>query len=281
MQQSIRLLQTRLQDHYPAGEIKAFIRLIFERLCGYDTTALLLRKDTVLPDELHQKIEDIARRLLLDEPIQYILGEEIFCGRWFCTEPGVLIPRPETEELVRMIIGETEVPPRKIADLGTGSGCIAITLALAFPKAETEAWDISPEALRIAARNAERHHAPITFRQQDILRYTPERTERYDLIVSNPPYICDSEREQMSDNVLRYEPASALFVPDNDPLLFYRHIARIARKTLTPGGKLYFEINERFGDECRKMLQQNGFNRCRTLSDCFNKPRFVCAEQPL
>ena len=256
MQQSIDLLRHKLSGLYPAGEITGITRMIFEALCNYSPTDILLHKDTILSEDMHLKIESIARRLVRQEPIQYILGYTDFCGYRFDVAPGVLIPRPETGELVTRVIRENGDTPLRIADLGTGSGCIAVTLALALPLCRVEAWDISADALRIAQRNAQKHNAPVNFIQRDILLYTvtEAEAESLDIIVSNPPYIRQSEQAAMCENVLGYEPHEALFVPDESPLLFYEKIARDGIQLLTPGGKLYFEINETQGANCARML---------------------------
>lgn len=223
MQQSIYLLRRKLGAIYPPGEIIGFTRMIFESLCGYTPTDILLHKDTILSEDIHRKIERITDRLSQQEPIQYILGYTDFCGRRFDIAPGALIPRPETEELTRLVITENSGQPSRIADLGTGSGCIAVTLALSLSDSKVEAWDISTEALEIAQRNARKHNAHVNFFQRDILRYDvselPE--ESLDIIVSNPPYIRRCESRSMSANVLEYEPHIALFVPNESPLLFY------------------------------------------------------------
>ncbi len=279
MQQSIDWLRQQLNDIYPAGEITGFTRLIFEALCGYSPTDILLRKDTILSDDIHQQVKDITERLRRQEPIQYILGYTDFCDLRFDIAPGALIPRPETAELVRLIITENADRPLRIADLGTGSGCIAISLAINLPNSQVEAWDISPEALTIARKNAARLNAPVSFLQRDILHHSLEELPQggLDLIVSNPPYICQSESEAMSDNVLQYEPHSALFVPDNTPLLFYEKIARDGLHLLASGGKLYFEINETQGEACACMLTELGYQEIRILQDIYEKDRFVTA----
>ncbi len=282
MQQSIDWLRQKLDGIYPAGEINGFIRLIFEALCDYSPTDILLCKDTILSDDIHQQIKDITERLIRQEPIQYILGYADFCGLRFEVAPGALIPRPETAELVHLIVSENANLPLRIADLGTGSGCIAISLALNLPKSRVEAWDFSSDALMIARKNAEELHATVDFYQRDILQYRVEElpAQSLDLIVSNPPYICQSESEAMSDNVLQYEPHSALFVPDHSPLLFYEKIARDGKRLLSSGGKLYFEINETQGEACAQMLCQLGYQEIRILKDFYEKDRFVTALNP-
>ena len=282
MQTSIDLLRHQLGGIYPPGEITAFTRMIFEALCGYTPTDILLRKDTILSEDTHRKIDEIAERLVRQEPIQYILGYAWFCERRFDIAPGALIPRPETEELVRLIIAENSGKALHIADLGTGSGCIAITLACELPLCRIEAWELSPDALVIARRNAEKHRVQVDFFERDILHENPETLApgSLDLIVSNPPYIRQSERQSMCKNVLSYEPHEALFVPDETPLLFYDKIARDGLTLLSPGGKLYFEINETQGDNCAHMLEEYGYEQTRIIKDLYNKDRFASAVKP-
>ncbi len=282
MQQSIDWLRQKLGNLYPAGEINGFTRMIFEALCGYTPTDILLRKDTILSDDIHQQVKDITERLMHQEPIQYILGYADFCGLRLDIAPGALIPRPETAELVRLIIAENAHRPLHIADLGTGSGCIAIALAVNLPHSQVEAWDFSPEALSIARKNAAKLNASISFHQRDILKYSVEELPSgdLDLIVSNPPYVLQSESKTMNDNVLQHEPHSALFVPDHAPLLFYDKIARDGRRLLSSGGKLYFEINETQGEACAHMLETWGYREIRILKDSYQKERFVAALNP-
>ena len=246
-------------------------------------TDILLHKDTILSEDIHRKIERITDRLSQQEPIQYILGYTDFCGRRFDIAPGALIPRPETEELTRLVITENSGQPLRIADLGTGSGCIAVTLALSLPGSKVEAWDISTEALEIAQCNARKHNAHVNFFQRDILRYDvselPE--ESLDIIVSNPPYIRRCESRSMSANVLEYEPHIALFVPNESPLLFYEKIAKDSVRLLSPGGKLYFEINEAQGEACARMLEAAGYKHIRIIKDLYEKNRFVSAIKPI
>ncbi len=283
MQQSIDWLRQKLGNLYPTGEINGFTQMIFEALCGYTPTDILLRKDTILSDDIHQQVKDITERLSRQEPIQYILGYADFCGLRFDIAPGALIPRPETAELVRLILAENNhLLPLRIADLGTGSGCIAITLATNLPHSQVEAWDFSPEALAVARGNAAKLNASITFHQRDILKYNAQElpSGTLDIIVSNPPYILQSESKTMCDNVLRHEPHSALFVPDHTPLLFYEKIARDGRHLLASGGKLYFEINETQGESCAHMLTTWGYQAIRILKDFYQKERFIVALNP-
>ena len=366
-------LWKRLTAIYNEREAQAIVRTVLDALFGMSLTDICLGKVTQLSADDTTRLEKIMQRLEKSEPVQYVLGAGWFAGRLFDVAPGVLIPRPETEDLVKWACDEAkekekednskeergkeemevsekgeapkkeeqplstplkeekeglrkgkdasqkeeqplssplkeeeeglrkgedasqkeeqhlssllksnkevsekgeEVPHPSILDIGTGSGCIAITVALALPQARVTAWDISTDALAIAAGNAHRLGASVRFEHQDALS-APDDEERWDVIVSNPPYICDRERADMSDNVLSYEPELALFVPDNDPLLFYRAIARYASKALKPGGRLLFETNTAYVHEVAQAMADEGFTAIEVRNDCFGKPRMV------
>ena len=366
-------LWKRLTAIYNEREAQAIVRTVLDALFGMSLTDICLGKVTQLSADDTTRLEKIMQRLEKSEPVQYVLGAEWFAGRLFDVAPGVLIPRPETEDLVKWACDEAkekekednskeergkeekevskkgeapqkeeqllssplkeeeeglrkgkdasqkeeqplssllkeeeeglrkgkdasqkeeqplssllknnkevsekgeEVPHPSILDIGTGSGCIAITVALALPQARVTAWDISTDALAIAAGNAHRLGASVRFEHQDALS-APDDEERWDVIVSNPPYICDRERADMSDNVLSYEPELALFVPDSDPLLFYRAIARYASKALKPGGRLLFETNTAYVLEVAQAMANEGFTAIEVRNDCFGKPRMV------
>lgn len=341
-------LWKRLTAIYNEREAQAIVRTVLDALFGMSLTDICLVKVTQLSADDTTRLEKIMQRLEKSEPVQYVLGAEWFAGRLFDVAPGVLIPRPETEDLVKWACDEAkekekednskeergkkekeiskkgeapqkeeqllssplkeeeeglrkgkdasqkeeqllsslfknnkevskkgeEVPHPSILDIGTGSGCIAITVALALPQARVTAWDISTDALAIAAGNAHRLGASVRFDHQDALS-APDDEERWDVIVSNPPYICDKERADMSDNVLSYEPELALFVPDSDPLLFYRAIARYASKALKPGGRLLFETNTAYAHEVAQAMANEGFTAIEVRNDCFGKPRMV------
>ena len=230
------------------------------------------------------RLNEQLRRLQAGEPVQYVLGRTFFCGHEFRVRPGVLIPRPETEELVGVACDRVarygERSGRSngeihILDIGTGSGCIAISLALAIPDAQVEAWDISDEALAIARENARRLGAKVTFKKEDILRkQIAPSFGKATLIISNPPYICEKERKDMEQRVLDHEPSLALFVPDDDPLLFYRAIAEYATRALTPKGLLLFEINPLYKDAMEEMLLSLHFHDIVFHEDQFGKIRF-------
>ena len=292
-------LWKRLTTIYNEREAQAIVRTVLDALFGMSLTDICLGKVTQLSADDTTRLEKIMQRLEKSEPVQYVLGAEWFAGRLFDVAPGVLIPRPETEDLVKWTCDEAkekekednskeergkeekevskkgeEAPHPSILDIGTGSGCIAITVALALPQARVTAWDISTDALAIAAGNAHRLGASVRFEHQDALS-APDDEERWDVIVSNPPYICDRERADMSDNVLSYEPELALFVPDNDPLLFYRAIAHYASKALKPGGRLLFETNTAYAHEVAQTMADEGFTAIEVRNDCFGKPRMV------
>lgn len=220
---------------------------------------------------------EMMERLLRSEPVQYVLGHADFCGRAFSVGPGVLIPRPETEDLclwVEQGLAARGCASPALLDIGTGSGCIAVTLALDVAGAAVSAWDVSADALQVASGNAGRLGARVGFALVDALD-PPAHTAMWDAVVSNPPYVRLGERAAMARNVLDYEPAGALFVPDADPLLFYRAIARYAKAALRPGGELYFEINEALAGEMRSLLLAEGFATAEVRNDRYGRPRFT------
>ena len=262
---------------YGDGEAKAIARLVFEVRFGLSMSDICLGKDTQLSAN-NQK--GIADRLLEQEPIQYVLGQANFCGRTFMVNEHVLIPRPETEELCQWINSQDASPRVRLLDIGTGSGCIAITLAAMYPKAEVTAWDISPEALEVARENAKRTHVNVSFEQIDILHLPSNLLHQtYDLIVSNPPYICNKERACMEANVLEHEPHTALFVPDDDPLLFYRAIAQYGQTALEPEGWLYFEINPLYAQPLSDMLHMMSYHDIELKLDQYGKQRMIRAKR--
>ena len=261
---------------YDEGEARAVARYLLEVGYGLSVSDILCGAVEQLPQaELKEKMQ----RLADGEPVQYVVGTAEFCGRRFHVAPGVLIPRPETAELCQWIIEETRggLP---ILDIGTGSGCIAITLALDIPNAEVEAWDISLEALTIAHKNANTLNANVTFKEKDIIKCSiaPVLAEhKVSVIVSNPPYIVPSESSAMSDSVLNHEPNIALFTPEDDPLKFYRAISDYAKTALLPQGKLYFEINPLFVQQLEALLKEQGFGDITFKNDQYGKQRFVRA----
>ena len=289
----------RIATSYDDGEARAIARILIEELFGLSYTDIVCGATEQLSADDTLRLDTAVRRIEQGEPLQHVLGYADFCGNRFCVNGSVLIPRPETEWLVdegAKLMSTTATPsPKRILDIGTGSGCIAISLKLCLGDAYVEAWDISEEALRTAQDNADALKAEVVFRKRDAL-VSSAPTEQamdsinyseanilaapWDLIVSNPPYICDSERSAMDDNVLLHEPHTALFVPDDDPLRFYRAIARYALLTLNIGGSLLFECNTRYAEATGKMLSDMGFEEVTVSDDCFNLPRFVRGSSP-
>lgn len=278
MQSCISHIRQTLGQHYSSSEINGFIRIIFESVCGYSLTDLILYKNNILSDSLRKQIDKIVERIDQNEPIQYVLGRSLFCGISFSVTPDVLIPRPETEELVELITARHAGSAPRILDIGTGSGCIAVSLAKKLPESRVEAWDISEKALQVARKNAQENQANVTFKQVDITReLPPEAVQPYDIIVSNPPYVCLREKAEMERNVLDYEPHLALFVPDEDPLLFYRAILCAGKRLLAEGGFIYFEINRMFGHQTVSLLRQNGYEKTEIIQDLSGNDRMVAA----
>lgn len=278
LEQTIRGVRQRLSGKYPQGETDAFIRIIFRHVMRYEPVDILLHKDSVLPGFIVDKIRKVTDELLENRPIQYIFGRTYFCGHNFRVDGSTLIPRPETEELVDMVTDGNKARDLKVLDAGTGSGCIAISLALAMKFADVTGIDISENALSVARRNAAELKARVEFRRCDILALSGGSGD-YDVIVSNPPYIAESEKQSMESNVLDYEPAEALFVPDADPLRFYRALAVYGRSALKPEGRIYFEINSRFPDEMRELLESAGYKNVDIRRDMQRRWRFAVAER--
>ena len=283
---------------YDAGEAQAIVRTVLDVEYGMTLTDIICGKVNELSSDEERNLEEIIIRLQKGEPVQYVLGEADFAGRTFHVEPGVLIPRPETAELCQWI--EEEVSsldaddPKQILDICTGSGCIAITLGLTIPNSEVTGWDISEDALRIAQGNVEMlkaRNVRIEYQDALMLPKAAEAAEAaeiseaaesslskgWNIIVSNPPYICEKEKADMEKNVLEHEPSIALFVPDEEPLKFYRAIAEYASSALKTGGALYFEINPIYEKETREMLQDLGFKDIETKEDAYGKKRMMKA----
>ena len=289
----------RIATSYDDGEARAIARILIEELFGLSYADIVCGATEQLSADDTLRLDTAVRRIEQGEPLQHVLGYADFCGNRFSVNSSVLIPRPETEWLVdegaKLMSTTATSSPKRILDIGTGSGCIAISLKLRLGDAYVEAWDISEEALRTAQDNADALKAEVVFRKRDAL-VSSAPTEQamdsinyseanilaapWDLIVSNPPYICDSERSAMDDNVLLHEPHTALFVPDDDPLRFYRAIARYALLTLNTGGSLLFECNTRYAEATGKMLSDMGFEEVTVSDDCFNLPRFVRGSSP-
>lgn len=261
---------------YPEQEAESLVYWLFEAFLGKKRLDIIQDKALL---EIPLSLQEALEQLLQGKPIQYIIGSAPFYGREFEVGPEVLIPRNETEELVHLIIKENPQDGLKILDIGTGSGCIPVTLALEMNRPEVFAIDVSEAALDMAKRNAERLLASVVFQQLDILE---ERIpyEQLDIIVSNPPYVRYSEKERMHQNVLAYEPHLALFVFDEDPLLFYRVIAEKAKQSLKSGGKLYFEINEGLGEDTKNLMEAWGYSQVSILKDLNGKDRILFALNP-
>ena len=277
--ETIANLKARLAPVYGEGEANAMVRLIFHHLKGWNTTDIIVNGDRQVSPYIHSLIERIVTRIIKGEPIQYVLGEARFYGMDFKVNRNVLIPRQETEELVDMIVNENKRSDLRVLDIGTGSGAIAVALCrnLRFPR--VTAIDISDKALEVAEENARRLHANVFLRQKDIFTCMPPE-DSYDIIVSNPPYIPEEEKAGMERNVLDHEPALALFVPDSAPLLYYSRISEVAIRALSPGGLLYLEINPRFADALRELLQKEGFVNMNIINDISRRQRFIKAERP-
>ena len=268
-------IKENLGSYYPAGEVAAFTRIIATEILGIPQMTFFLKDNVELTHEQEATLEDAINRLQKHEPIQYIQGYSGFCGLRFKVTPATLIPRPETSELVEWIAREATGNER-ILDIGTGSGCIAVSLANKMPQSEVTAWDISAEALTVATENSRNNGTEVLFEQVDIIAYQPEE-KQFDIIVSNPPYIKENEKSAMHSNVLDWEPHTALFVPDSDPLLFYRTIAKKGLTLLKPGGTLYFEINRAHGAETVEMLAGLGYTGIELRKDFAENDRMIKA----
>jgi len=290
-----RLFIEKLSAKFPRREAEQLMRILLEDLFGIDLKRQLMEPNLCIDERQHYLLSEAVRRLLDGEPVQYVTGAARFNDLFLKVSPAVLIPRPETEELVQKIgtsclpchssvgkcvSGESMGggPKFRIWDIGTGSGCIAIALAKQFPNAEVIAFDVSEEALQIAKENAESNGVKVTFVQDDVLHPQSDYfSQPVDVVVSNPPYVCDSERAAMEANVLDWEPSNALFVPDDDPLCFYRQILSLAQPQLTPNGQIWFEINERMGEEMVRACHEMGFAEAEIFEDFIGKPRFCRA----
>ena len=311
-----RLFIEKLSAKFPQREAEQLMRILLEDLFGIDLKRQLMEPNLCIDERQHYLLSEAVRRLLDGEPVQYVTGMARFGDLLIKVSPAVLIPRPETEELVQKIgtglsrkttiqpchssmgsaamsfqrghVRERESmaavykdsPPKRIWDIGTGSGCIAIALAKRFPDAEVIAFDVSDEALQVAKQNAESNGVEVTFVHDDVMNPTSDYfNQPVDLVVSNPPYVCNNERAAMEANVLDWEPETALFVPDDAPLLFYRQILRLAKPQVNPNGQIWFEINERMGEAMVGVCHEMGFAEAEILLDFAGKPRFCWARQ--
>lgn len=272
-------LRSLLAPLYGEGEARAIAFLVLEEAFSVSRTDIYADKVRQFSQDERLHFVNICQRLEAGEPVQYVLGGAWFCGHRFSVAPGVLIPRPETEELVTWaaeVAAAHPAPHKWVLDAGTGSGCIAVSLKLLCPDCEVEAWDISSEALQIAERNARRLKADVHFSRHDLLAPWPTSGAQFDLIVSNPPYICLRERADMAPHVWRHEPAGALFVPDTDPLRFYRALARAAvGGALRAGGTLMVEVNSVYGPQTANLFTDAGLHHVELRRDAFGRDRMV------
>lgn len=277
--EALQLLSRRLTPRYGATEARAIAFVVLEDSFGLSRTAVYAGKVSHFPSEAWQRLLIMCRRLEEGEPVQYVVGTAPFANRTFHVEPGVLIPRPETELLVEWAVSLR--PAGAVLDAGTGSGCIAVTLALECPDAQVTACDISPQALRVAGTNATDLGAKVRVVEADMLRKLPATPDGkgYALIVSNPPYVCESERKEMEPHVVQHEPSLALFVPDDDPLRFYRALAYQAAKLLTPGGWLLTEVNRAYADDVARLFTAAGLIEAKVKHDQFDNARMVGARR--
>ena len=276
MKQLIDKLQTALSGIYEGHELTAIIRTICCDMLGISSTAYYLKEEVTLTTEQGTLLQGIIDRLRQGEPLQYIEGKAPFCGMEFAVNSSVLIPRPETAELADWIVCEHATQHPRILDLGTGSGCIAIALSKQLPQATIEACDISAEALTIAKENARMNEAPVSFFTHDMLDLGTPLPHSYDILVSNPPYIRQSEAADMSIQVTEWEPHTALFVPDDDALRFYRAIAELGQtEALCPGGHIYVEINQALGKETVALFEAYGYQDVELRKDIYGNERMI------
>ncbi len=275
MQQAIRLIQEELSSVFHRNELSAITRLLLSEITGFDYTGLLVNKYTIFSEKQNDLLNIYIRELKMKRPIQYVLGYSEFCGLKFRVDERVLIPRPETEELVEWIVSESK-PHSLILDIGTGSGCIPVSLKYLLPTSIVSACDISAEALKLAAINAAENQVDVFFFQCDVLADFAHEM-KYDVIVSNPPYIPLAEMAEMDPHVVEYEPYIALFVPDNDPLLFYKRIAEYAQVHLNEGGRLYLEMHRKFARDFVAFLRSLNFSEVELRNDIHGNERMVRA----
>lgn len=278
LQTLMRRMRAELEPECGPGESRAIVRLVLHSLKGWSATDLVVHADSEVSPFLQSEVGKVMDRLRAGEPVQYVLGEARFYGLDLHVDRRVLIPRPETEELVDMIVRENDSADLRVLDIGTGSGAIAVALARNLRFARVTAIDVSPGALEVARDNARRLRVDVTFLEEDIFQWMPPKGS-FDILVSNPPYIPEEEKGGMERNVLEHEPAGALFVPDDDPLLYYRRIAEVGREALVSGGRIYLEVNPRFATEVGQELALCGFDKIEVVRDISRKERFLKARQ--
>ena len=268
------------ERHTNRAELNAIIRAVCCDILGISTTAYYLKEEVTLTDEQKERLNDTISRLQQGEPLQYIEGKAPFCGMDFLVTPATLIPRPETAELVDWIARDNTSQNPRILDLGTGSGCIAIALSKRIPEAAIEACDISHEALKVAKENGERNGAKVSFFHHDMLDHDTPLPHSYNVLVSNPPYIKQSESIDMERHVTEWEPHTALFVPDDDALRFYRAIAEIGQtEALVPGGSIYVEINQQLGKETVELFKSYGYKEVELRKDIYGNDRMISCKK--
>ncbi len=276
-------VQNRLSEVMDMGEARSIMLLLFEKLFGLSVSDVLSGKADDLSEESRAVMLSCVERILKGEPVQYVLGCSDFMDMELEVNGCVLIPRPETEDLVRLCLSRHSADERlKILDIGTGSGCIALSMKKYFVNADVYGWDISADALELASHNAQCNGLDIYFEQHDILNVDKvDCQKKYDIIISNPPYVCESEKADMESHVLNHEPSTALFVPDNDALIFYNAIIGFALISLSPGGELYFETNRRYANEIARKMMQKGFDDVAVAKDQFGNDRMVVGKMGL
>ncbi len=280
--EAVKAIVNTLSPRYGEGEGKAMARIIFENIKGWKPVDLAIKANEHLTSFAVEQIDDVVSRLMANEPIQYIFGNTWFYGMRFKVTRDTLIPRPETAELVDVIVNENRRKDLRVLDLCTGSGCIAVAIARNLPFSNVTGADISDKALAVAEENSASLHAGVVFEKADILSTGGQSLfsgRTFDIIVSNPPYIADSEKKEMESNVLDFEPALALFVPDDDPLEFYRAIFSIGSEVLVPDGVVYCEINPLYAKDLVKLGNSAGFGDVRILRDSYGKERFMIARR--
>lgn len=281
-QELVTHIRTAIASVYDEPEASAIAFALAGHVLNLSRMELSMQRHDLISHEVEEKTDKLIERLLTHEPLQYVLGTAHFYGLDLSVTPAVLIPRPETEELVSYIIKENQYAKQlHILDIGTGSGCIAIALGEILDTAFVFGLDVSEAALEVAHRNSLKYGQNVQWLQADIFEDKIKiPAHSLDIVVSNPPYVLETEKLQMRRNVLDHEPHLALFVPDTDPLLYYKRIAEVGQKLLKPGGKLYFEINEQFADDLVEMLQKQKYKEVKASKDIFDKDRFVSAVWP-
>ena len=273
-----RYYASELEKIYGSDESNALIMILLEHYFDIDRVKMAMDPELRLSESEMLTLHFAVKELLKNKPVQYVLGETEFCGMRFLVNENVLIPRPETEELVNQLVS-CSVSQSAVLDIGTGSGCIAISLAKLLKDSVVTAVDVSEKALEVAKKNADANGVNVQFVLDDILNpQNPELVEnQYDIVVSNPPYVCESEKSEMRANVLDYEPSTALFVSDNDPLIFYRKILEFTQKALKPDGEVWFEINEKFGTEMKDLCLEKGYKNVEIIKDFRERDRILRA----